>query len=410
MQDEKDIGAAWQARIYGAVQKRDAAGLRELAKQAGREKQEVAAPLLCNFLLPPSSRWRTPRSSKGGWPEARAAAIWALKEIGNTKTVPALVNALVRERDAMVREAARAAIQSFGSEATLPLLTILHEPVNWNIKGMKVLLECLSDPLNPTYEEKAPVIDALVQCMRNRAPLAPSRWKKAAVPQSSAAVVFVLVAGAAYFTLRPIPVWVVVAAALLVSRLAARLFYSGLPVRFSIQEQRERRELYRAASSALWRLNDKRCIPALIEVAFGPARLPARGTAQNLLAGLLPTIEQSDSGMFSASSLELLNIALLTPHEARLTLAILHALAMAGNETSIRAVKRLMRWGNTRDIMAEAGRVLGILEQRRVLMQEARSLLRGSQPPMTPSDQLLRPAAAQTDAHPEQLLRPARSD
>src|SRR5690242_7817332 len=108
----------FRARLYAAVKRRDAWTIRDLAKWAGIQRQPWTVRSLCDVLMPPSPDWRTPVRSSHGWTEARGAAVWALNEIGDPAALPALARTLACTPCPIVREAARAAISSFGRMAT----------------------------------------------------------------------------------------------------------------------------------------------------------------------------------------------------------------------------------------------------------------------------------------------------
>lgn len=93
-------------------------------------------------------------------------------------------------------------------------------------------------------------------------------------------------------------------------------------------------------------------------------------------------------------------------HTEQLVLDVLAALGKIGDGSAARHVESVAEDGWTQAVRDAAREILPLLRERRQQENNPRLLLRGSAPPQTTGDQLLRPTSTPLIALPEQLLRP----
>ncbi len=199
--------------------------------------------------------------------------------------------------------------------------------------------------------------------------------------------------------------------------------------------------LYRRASrrkplflKALEQARDVKHVGLLIQ-ALQVQSTPVRNLAKQALITLLPTLRASDAPLLGDSErailLRLLSIPPNDPgyrdvmelfsqsayqRELGLRVAILKALEQVGGAGELQVVERLARGLPTlknstfrfpKAIREAAKECLPYLRERADAQRASEQLLRASSTHALPEDTLLRPASAQSDAQPEQLLRAA---
>ncbi|HZO86859.1 MAG TPA: HEAT repeat domain-containing protein [Chthonomonadaceae bacterium] len=397
-----------------ALRRGDPAACRRLAQLAGEARQPGAAvATLCELVKPPRSLRQRFRMHREAWRGARIEAVRALGKIGDRTALPSLARALL-DFDPLVREAAHAALRSYGTEIVPFLLALLGdkydrspEELNWSLEGMKALLALLGAL---KAREATP---CLVRVLTGKLPYPPSRWGDGDVQRAFYYTMLLIVAGALLgFSTSPAELpalffWTILAS-LIAFFTIFPLFYLfiSLPIG-SLQEARERRDLTLVAADALAGIQDKRALPGIVEAAFGSGR-SVRGSAQWTLLHLLPLLGPEDFGALPPETLHRLTIA-LDHSSPRLTLAILLALEFVGTGQAVAPVRRLMNRSLAPEIRLEAARILPILEARQSQEQAASSLLRAAGMPPAAPEHLLRPAHGPSDAAPEQLLLPGHA-
>ena len=409
---DDDGGTKFPARFYKAIRKRDPRKVRELAKQAGTQKWTEAVRPLSEFLAPTSPRWFAPRSRKRGWSEARAAAVWALEQIGDPLGFRALTRTLACDPDFVVREAALAAVQSLEAAATSSLIEVVHEQVDWELDGMRHVLTALAGPEELSGSDRRAVGMALTDVLYENFPPAPRRWTRPArqIGKATSLLVMLTLAvavvnsagwtGGLWTLLMALAIaWIPGQIAGLITRLFASVLCTA------VQNQAERKELITVAADSLVRLNDKRAIPGMLQLAFDAPLRTAGRQARIVLAALLPQVRPQDAALFSLADFEIMNIALAQPLDPVLTMALLHTIESVGNGTSIRRVQRLTRRGRTEEIRMRAAQVLEVLQAREARLKASQLLLRGANAPSAGADEMLRAAMPHRDDQTEELLR-----
>ena len=408
---EEEVRAQFAALFYAAVRRRDASKVRTLAKLAGAERWPEATRPLCDLLHPPSPKWRTSRHSKHGWPEARAAAIRALQQIDHPTTPRALVRALACDPDFVVRAAANAAVQSLGSSAIPSMVETVREQIDWDLDGMRALLTGFGDHADlPDSARRAAGI-ALMDVLYENFPQAPRRWTRPARRVGRLVAIFTMfmvILGLQNdgWTLFPAILMSMIPGQLagFAAKRAASLVCSAAYSRV------ERGQLYAIAAQSIVRLNDKRAIPGMLQLAFdAPLRSTGRHACAVLLS-LLPQVTERDTGLFSGIDIENVNRAVGQQLEPELILALLHTLDAVGNGSSIRRVHRIAKRSRFEAVRAAAVRTLEVLEAREARARLAQSLLRGALPPHAPAEEMLRAAIPRAPEQPDELLRPAQGE
>jgi hypothetical protein len=401
-----DARALFSTEFFAAVRKRDAAKVREMAKQAGAEMSPHAARPLIDFLVPPSSSWKTPRHRKRGWPEARAAAVWALGRIGDPAGFQAIARTLVADPDFTVRAAAAAAIEALGSAAIPALACALREKSEWQLDGMRSLVAHLGSAPDVSDVDRKTACAALADVLYDNFPLAPKRWTRSSAKIGRSVASTIMCIGV---------VWCVregmsLLTALFVAWLAGAVF--GVAVR-SISEivigmmnsSTERKQLYPIAARSIVQLDDKRAIPWMLQAAFETGLTRSADHARTVLRELLPKVGPDGAGLLSAADIECINGAILKPLDEPLVLGMLCALKALGNGTSMRSVQRLARRGRSPEVRAAAAGAMEAIREREARLRVAQSLLRGASAPAATPGEMLRAASDQPTSQPDELLR-----
>lgn len=397
-------------RFFGAIRRRDAQKVRELAKQAGNEQWPESVRSLCDFLAPPSTRWRSPRR-KRGWPEARAAAVWALGRIGEPAGHDAMTSTLTSDADPMVRAAAAAALENLGPIAVPSLIQAMRYSTEWELDGMRLALHQLGEPSRVANESARAANVALVDVLYENIPRRPRRWARAGREFGRMIAILVMVASTVAllregWALLPALVvsWIPGQAAGFTISMAASLILGALNGRV------ERNVLHAAAADSLVRLNDKRAIPAMLQLAFITPLSASGRHARSVLRQLLPQVTVQDMGLFSATDIDTMNGALNPFLDTELLAALLRALEAVGNRASIRRVQRIAQRSRSSEIRIQADRVLQVLKEREARMKLSQTLLRGAPAPTGAPAELLRASVQGSVDPPEQLLRATQVD
>jgi hypothetical protein len=409
--DADEVRAKFAAKFHAAVRRRSPNKIREMAKQAGTERWIEAARPLADFLVPPSAHWRAPRKGRREWAEARAAAVWALGQIGYPPGIGALAHTLVCDPDFTVRAAAGAAVGLAESSAVPSLVGVLRSRVDWQLDGMCSLLAGLGRIEGLSEPDRRAVGMALIDVLYSGVPTAPLRWTRPAVKLSRVCSLAVMIA----LTVASQHDGAPLIAALLFAWMAGQAFGFGVRIAGSViltevRSRAERQTLHATAAQSIIRLNDKRAIPGMLRLAFDTPVRSAGQQARRVLLSLLPQVTQDDVNRFSPMDIELLNVAVGISAVSELTVAVLHTLEMVGNGSSIRRVQRVVRRARSREVHAAATRALQALEAREARMKMSQSLLRGAAAPPAPGGEMLRAAMPQVHHAPEQLLRPTHGE
>ncbi len=408
---DKEVRAQFPTLFFAAVRRRDSAKVRSLAKLAGNEKWEEAARPLCDLLLPPSPKWATPRFSPRGWPEARSAAVWALQEIGHPMAHRALVHTLACDPDFVVRAAANAAVQNLGCKAVPSMVQAVRAPIDWRLEGMRATLTGLGDQADLPNADRRAAGMVLMDVLYENFPDAPRRWTRHArrVGRIVGIVTMVmLVLGSQNNGWPLIPA---ILMAIMPGLFMGIIAHGAVAFLCAAAYSRaERGPLYAIAAQSIVRLNDKRAIPGMLQLAFDA---PLRGNgrhARAALLSLLPQINEEDSDLFSTIDCDNINRAIAQQVDPELTLALLHTLAAVGNGSSIPRLRRLIKRTRSEAIRSSAAQTLEILEAREARVMLAQTLLRGTQAPHANPTEMLRSVVSQASEQPEQLLRPVQGE
>lgn len=403
--------AAFPGQFLAAVRRRDASAVREFALQAGTEEWAEASRPLADLLDPPSSKWRTPRSRKRGWSEARAAAVWALGQINSPSTYPTIARTLICDPSAQVRTAAAAAVGALGDSIIPCLVETLRGPDDWELEGMRALVASLGDARHAVDKTRREAGMALTSVLYENLPAAPKRWARPAKKLGRTAAMLVMATSFIASQIYGLPIFPILVYAWIAGQcvgLAIRGFVS-LVVGAGYRST-ERDRLADIAAQSLIRLDDKRAIPGMVQLAFDSPLRNSGFYARNVLQALLPQVTSDDAPLFNATVIEYLNCAIGLRLDQNLTLAMLHTLEVVGDGTSIRRVQRLTRRGSSAEIRTMATQVLQVLEARAARLRMSRDLLRGSQAAVASPEEMLRAATSHPATPDEQLLRATQGE
>ena len=170
-----------------------------------------------------------------------------------------------------------------------------------------------------------------------------------------------------------------------------------------------------AAVLALGRLRSPEAVGALARATLDVSP-GIRSVAEESLRQCLPQITPDHYARLDADTVpalcRLLNVKKERlfanhAHTEQLVLDALAALGKIGDGSAVRPVESVAEDGWTQPVRAAARQILPVLQERQRQENNPRLLLRGSAPPPTPGDQLLRPTSTTLIALPEQLLRPS---
>jgi hypothetical protein len=252
------------------------------------------------------------------------------------------------------------------------------------IRGMRLSEEARRFCVGPVRELADPV---------NLARDAPGRLMRAGLR-----TVFIMTLGLAAVetSARAEPVWMI---PLLV--VALPVFLVSLAM-----ESMHLREIRAEAARTLGALRDPDSLAVLISCARDLSaevrRAGTEGLPQNLhdLPPVRPNLAPADYAKL---------IALLGSSEEIVVLSVLDALEKFDEGEAIQGVQRLVKRGATREIRAEAERILPILKDRQRRAQDPALLVRPAGPPEDAPEELLRPAWGVADEDPSTLLRAERA-
>ncbi len=408
---DEEFRAQFPALFYSALRRRNASKVRSLAKRAGEGGWHEAARPLCDFLQPPSPKSKTPRRSRGGWPEARAAAVRALRQIGHPLAPQVLVHVLACDPDFVVRAAANAAVQRLGSSAVPVIVETIRRQIDWDLDGMRALLTGLGDHGDLSDADRRAAGMVLMDVLYENFPETPRRWSRhaprvgrlGAIVATAAMILGLQSYGCDLIT------------AVLVSLIPGQI--AGLVARIAVKgtceaaySGTERGQLHAIATQSILRLNDKRAIPGMLQLAFDTLHRTAGRHARVVLLKLLPQVTERDNTLFSTIDMDNINVALSQQVDPELMLALLNTLQAVGTGASISRVKRLAKKSRFEEVRAIAAQTLEVLEARDARARLAQILLRGAPAPRGPAGEMLRAAALSASDQPEQLLRPTKGD
>jgi len=276
---------------------------------------------------------------------------------------------------------------------------------------MRELLVRLGSAAGLSESARRNVGMALIDVLYENFPIAPRRWMKPAREIGRFVGLLVTIGMTITYLLDgwywPVALftsWILGQLAGLGTKMVASFFTAGL------QSPTECGQLYPIAAQALVRLNDKRAIPGMLQLAFLTPLSKTWRHARAVLLALLPHLSAADYNLFSASDVEIINGAITQALEPKLTVGLLHALEFVGNASSIRPVMRLTERSKAPEVMQEATRVGGILQTRVDRAKMSKNLLRGSQSPGAEPSEMLRAAVLQQEQRPELLLRPVEEE
>lgn len=169
-----------------------------------------------------------------------------------------------------------------------------------------------------------------------------------------------------------------------------------------------------AAVLAMGRLRSPEAVGALARATLDVSP-GIRSVAEESLRQCLPEITPDHYARLDADTVpalcRLLNVKKERlfanhAHTEQLVLDALAALGKIGDGSAVRSVESVAENGWTQSVRDAARQILPVLQERQKQENNPRLLLRGSAPPQTPGDQLLRPISTTLIALPEQLLRP----
>ncbi len=395
------------ASLHGALLRRDAGACRVLAEQAGGAKETGAIEPLCTLLTMPGRE--VGRARRRDWIGARIAAVDALSRIGSPKALPALTDALF-DPSPLVREAASFALPIFGAQAAPALIRALRTRTDWDPQSVRLLINTLG---GVGSRRATPV---LLHVLAEQLPGDPARWARQTFLRP---LMVLLTSFSAWWLLQLVtspvlgwPGYLQLLLELLLNSVVPFLFFYMVLVcvffvpylNFSAASERD--ELACAALDALTALGDRRAIPAVTDLAFGP-RTQLRRAARTTLRSLLPLLRPEDAARFPDQAQAQLSRA-LDDCEPELELEIVKALEIVGSgQAAAEAVARVAIAGASIEARSEAARILPALEERVRLGMAATSLLRAAPPPALAPGQLLRAAEAEPETPPDELLRPS---
>jgi hypothetical protein len=371
---------------------------RAFAEQAGQERNFDAVPALMELLKLPSGWWnRRPSVAQCA---AREAAVYAIAQIAASDSLSCVGIALFNPC-AGVRAAASKVLYDAGGNAADPLIRMLTWKQNWSVEGMRVLIGLLGGSAN---RNAGP---ALARIMFGELPAEPPRWSQgvmASITTLTAAEILGLM------TLLALMGMDVLAVLPLFLALAVFVAFVNLfivvPIRHS-RHQSERRSLALAACEALRTLGDKKAIPALLTASRRWEPEIASASKASFLH-LLPLLRAEDTEWLQLPVRHRLE-ELLASSDPQVVLTVLQAMEFVGTGSAANQVSRLQSKGMTPEIRAEAVRIAPILQERWHQERVSSTLLRASQSPSEPQQELLRPASAAQATPPEELLRPRQS-
>lgn len=384
-------------RLQEALRLRAPLAFAEQARQAGAERNKACLTLLCRVV----HRGNRVLAHRAEWKQARIAAIEALAQMQDASVLPILIRA-AGDREERVRDAASAALLTFGSKSVSPMIQTLATSHSWSQHGMKTILATLGKL------ESRQAAPTLARVLFGEYPPAPSRWWQSTLLYPTLVTLFIAAC-----------LWLNVTATGLLSVMAligitiGCLVVLGMVEAFfilpisAVRHGGERLKLAVEAAHSLNRIKDKLALPSLISAAYGYRRLP-RPVAHEVLNDLLPLLDANDEGLLRQDTLQLLLTEMGRADPAH-TLTILRSLEFIGLGSAVPAVERLGERGATPEIKNEALRILPILEARRRQEQASTHLLRASGLPQAAPETLLRAASYQGEAAPELLLRPSQN-
>jgi hypothetical protein len=171
-------------------------------------------------------------------------------------------------------------------------------------------------------------------------------------------------------------------------------------------------QLHKNAATALASVADVRAVGTLIEVLEVDDKA-VQGAAVRALTGLLPQLDASHAGLVTDEHRRILNRAIAKRKDEAFVIAVLQAYHYIGTGAEVESVSTLASGkgpaASSVAVRDAAAACLPHLQERAVLEEKARTLVRASANPDEPAQGLLRPAANGT-AQPEQLLRPSTAE
>ena len=394
-----------------ALRTRDASACHALAAQAGAERDIRATYALCRLVQDAPDAWQRRGNSRKTWRWARVAAITALARIGAEEALPFLINALF-DPDPHIRETAAFEVPTFGAKAVPFLRETLRDAPDWSLAGMQAIIEILGK-LGDTS-----ATGEMVHVLAEQLPGDPARWARQTFAQPFTIVfaLFLSVWTLAFAAVSPdtsIPLWqnwLETGITIGIGGFVPFLFLYMLLVcvvflpLLNLRAARERGELSRSALGALAHLGDKRPLPFVIDIAFGPKPFLARA-AQKALLPLLAKIQPDDATRLAPRTKQQMAQA-LGSGKPELDHALLYALERVGTGQSVSQVERMVQYGATPDIRDQARDLLPLLRERLRRETASASLLRPSHLKATCPNMLLRGVESPAATPAEQLLRP----
>lgn len=391
---------------------RDARSCHELATQAGAAKDAAALVGLCALVETPPDMRLTLLGRRKAWRWARIAGINALGRIGAKEALPTLVRALF-DPDPHIRESAAYELPTFGPDVVPVLRQTLREAPDWTVSGMQAVIGILERMGDTSATSE------LAHVIAEQLPGDPTRWARQTFvrPFTLVAALFCVVWGAALFHISPdpsVPVWessLEIGISIAVAGFVPFVFLYMMLVcvvflpLLNLCAARERGQLAQSAIQALGNFNDKRPLPMLMDIAFGPRLAPAR-IARTTLLRLLPLLDASDADRLSPRTRHQLAQA-LRKSEPNMAIALLNALEHVGFGQAADTVEDMSQEGATADVRERAERLLPVLQERQRAEAACASLLRPTSAPAAVAAELLRATNLPVPAPPAQLLRPS---
>lgn len=395
----------WPAEFSGAVRRHDPAAVIRLAQEAGDRNLASAVRPLCELLHPELTAYYTPPGQRKGWREARAKAAWALKEIGDSNAIGALMHVVGTTSDFVLREAALASVTQFGPEAIPASQSVLLHSRQLTYSGACAIVHHIGSLSSLNEGQRNAAAQVCVDVLSGK--LAAMRTRHRSAGWSYCFTVLItngpwwLLLFLSNSRLSPIAFAVLCTTAALI--VGGRQLAAAARTRGSDGGA----EVFALAADGLIALKSKPMLPALIKIAFGPNRISRCGRqARYVLTKLLPDVAPVDIALFDSQDILLLNAALWRREQPELCMAILCVLELSGNDYSIVAAERVAKQGSTQEVRTRAAQAAEIIRSRVAQQRTAQSLLRASTAPVTPPEEMLRAATASAAEPSEQLLRP----
>lgn len=405
-----------RSAFEAALARSDASALAQLAAEAQRNADQSAAPLLVTVLVHSARRMPGDRAR---WIPVVMAVIDAAVKMRAASVLPAIVRLMLATKDDGVRSAANSAILAFGSDAVPALANGVRTERNWRHAGLANAIRGLGT-LKPASADLQQIASrALTAILYGRAPRVPS-----SIHRASLGIATGLFSLFGLFCILPFLIAAIRSGMPVIESLLQALVFLvmvGFGSAFIIMMSRnhfarsgintitERRRIDNLTSLALVELGDRRAIPAMTNLVMHRPHDPPGICARYVLTHLLPTVRAEDVSILTWDVRNTLTYVMERESDEALVIAILEALRETDSGTSLPTIELIGRRRPVGRVESVAMQVAADIRSRMDRLGAAKSLLRGSNAPISAPEEMLRPASAHGSAEPEELLRPSDS-